>query len=366
MPARRKKKVRYFEPLGLRVDPVHLENRIFGWLAVISGAIGVALGVVTILGKFAEYTLSHFFTVDIPEYLKTFVIASVVVSFTISIVSGHLYSLHQLKFLHASVELLVKQIDLQKFFSFDSDEDQVSSVAIKKASVDYVRYISNLRHQVEHLDNADTLTTAGTILKDWSLIGIFVRQLINTLGEKDQLAVWMGISLVTNPEGWDAQNDVVYQFDNSISHALGEKILDRVYRVYYLEPGRQTAEELEAALQENFKRDDEKPFIPLTIRAARPNPRITGIQDVSFVWVNDDTSDYKRKNLPDPSWPIEKLRAEGWRIAVALEWVIRNNFLVDYVVIHSGSDGWVGEHHRKLAILWADAKELKSCGSQEK
>lgn len=353
------------EVLGLHVEPMRLENRIYHFLTVIFGAVGVVLGVIITLGKFAEF----FYVNRIPESVKFTVIACAVISIGISLVSGYLHSLHQLSFLHDSVKVLAKQIDLQRIFTFDVNEDRLASVAVKRAAAEYVHYISGLRHQIEHIDNPDSSGKPGTILKDWSLISVFVRQLINTLGETDCRCVWMGVSLVTNPEGWAAQNDVVYHFDDTIRHALGQEILDRVYRVYYVDPHDGDREQVALGLKQAIMKDhgtvgarSGKNYRAtgsdrLRLHLSKTKERVGEIQDVSFVWINNESGDHKSQ-LPDPTWSIPRLRQEGWRLAVALEWVVRNNFLVDYVVIHSETEGWVGEHHRKLGELWEDSESI--------
>lgn len=368
MTAREKtKNRRNRETLGLYIEPMRLENRIYHTLTIIFGALSVVLGVVITLGKFAEF----FYPNIIPDPVKFTVIASAVISIGVSLVSGYLHSLQQLEFVHNSVTLLAKQIDLQKIFTFDISEDSLAAVAVRRAAAEYVYHISNLRSQIEHIDNPDSSGKPGTILKDWSLISSFVRQLINTLGETDSRCVWMGVSLVTNPAGWAAQNDVVYHFDDSIRHALQQEILDRVYRVYYVDPHDPDREQITLALKQSIIKDQG----PVGTRSARNHRTAAGdrfklhiskatkrageIQDVSFVWINNDTSEHKSQ-LPDPTWSIPRLRQEGWRLALALEWVVRNNFLVDHVVIHSETEGWVGEHQRKLGELWEDSESIST------
>lgn len=342
-------------PLGPRIDPVHLTEKSYGRLTVIFGAISVVLGVVSILGKFAEFFMAKAL---VPEEVKHIVISCVVVSISVSFVSAYLDSLHRLESLHASVELLTRQLDLHKFYYFDSRDERIAAVAMKRAAIEYVRYVGDLRRQIEHLDSSDVSSSAGIILKDWSLIAIFIRQIINTLGEPDCLAIWMGVSLVTNPDGWDAQNEVVFQFDNSIRHAVGEGILDRVYRVYYTEETDIDRGELGRAISASLHKQDYSRSASVQLRIVEPSFRLSGVQDVSFVWINDDVSAHKRGKLPDPSWSIERLRAEGWRAGLALEWVVRNNFLIDHVIIHSADEAWMGEHHRKMSLLWSKSESL--------
>ncbi len=372
MPSLRAKERRRWDVLGSEIKPMRIENQIYHILTVFFGAISVVLGVVITLGKFVDF----FFPNLVPDEVKFAVIACAVISVAISLVSGYLHSLHQLDFLHDSVEVLTKQIDLQRIFTFNVNEDRLASVAIKKAAAEYVHYISALRHQIEQIDNPDAPGKSGTILKDWSLISVFVSQLINTLGEQDNLCVWMGISLVTNNEGWDAQNDVVYHFDAAIQHALGQKILDRVYRVYYVDPYSPDSQKIADRLRQSILRDrmlfsggSSKSqrivgYDHLKLRLSTTDKKLGEIQDVSFIWINNNIKNDNKVQLPDPTWPIGRLKQEGWKLALALEWVIRNNFLVDHVVIHSPNEGWVGEHHGKLGELWRhsdpitdDAKE---------
>jgi hypothetical protein len=366
MPLRKAKKRRRRGPLGPEIKSMRIENQIYHVLAVFFGAVGVVLGVVITLDKFAEFFLHNL----IPEKVRLVVIACAVIAVAISLVSGYLHSLHQLEFLHDSVEVLVKQIDLQRIFTFNVNEDRLASVAVKKAAAEYVQYISDMRNQIEHIDNPDAPGKSGTILKDWSLISVFVRQLINTLGEQDNLCVWMGVSLVTNNEGWDAQNDVVYHFDAAIRQALGQEILDRVYRVYYIDPSSPNCQEIAGRMRQSILRDHGISsggpsksrrivgYDHLKLHLSTTTQRIGEVQDVSFIWVNKDITNNKRVQLPDPTWRIERLQQEGWQLVLALEWVIRNNFLVDHVVIHSENEGWVDEHHRKLGELWKDSKAI--------
>lgn len=366
--SRKVKKRRRRDVLGSEIKSMRIENQIYHVLTVFFGAISVVLGVAITLGKFAEFFIPSF----IPENVRFTVIACAVISVAISLVSGYLHSLRQLEFLHDSVEVLGKQVDLQKIFTFNVNEDRLASVAVKKAAAEYVYYISALRSQIEHIDNPDAPGKSGTILKDWSLISVFVSQLINTLGEQDNLCVWMGVSLVTNHEGWDAQNDVVYHFDAAIQHALGQEILDRVYRVYYVDPYGPDWQEVAERLKRSILRDRGLSsggsgrsqrivgYDHLKLNLSTTEQKLGEIQDVSFVWVNNDITSNKKAQLPDPTWSIERLKQEGWRLALALEWVIRNNFLVDHVVIHSDKEGWVGEHHRKLGELWGDSEPIVS------
>lgn len=336
------------------IEPSGIDRSFYKYTAIGSGWFSFFLTVFVSVGKIAHF---------LPETEEVYILISIVyvVSLATTVGSSYLHFKNEMDEMKEDLRVLAKRADIDMILKFDVVRERPRLVAVKKAAAEVFGHLHMLQAQIALMAEEGSVT----LFKDWSIISAFVRQLINTISEMEVNCVWMGTSLVTHPDGWVAQNDVVYRFDEAIRHATFRNIIQRVYRLYFLEPGvhhRATVEGLQDTIQKSYELSEEKEAPrdannilenTLDFRIACPKHKYDyqDVHDVSFVFTSNDIMS---NDLPDPTWSQEELAARGWRLALALEWVVRNNFLVDSLHIHSEESGWFGEHYRKMRDLWTN------------